>query len=276
VILRDYWAVLYAMVISGLVRVAISYLAFPDSRAKLSYNAAYGKDVFAFARIVVGSSIITLVITQADRIILSKAFSVGEFGLYVLALNIAAMPPALAVSYASKVLYPRYSEFWRTSRDVAIARLYSERSRFALAYAALAGALLGLAPHIIAILYDPRYTDAANYLRIMAVPAVFALNNQADTHFLIAAGRVGAHLKVNVVRLCWLFATAPAGLMLYGPTGLIWSFALVECPAMFYNWCELRKLGCLSIRGELIPLMCAAAVCVFAMLASQLVRPAFG
>jgi O-antigen/teichoic acid export membrane protein len=258
VILQNYWAILISMLITSLFKIALSYSMFEYSKHSLLWDFFVLKELWRFAKFIFLSSLVTLVISQADRIVLSKLMGLDEFGLYVLATSIAAAPVALSIAYASKVLYPTYSSAWREAGIGGIAlALESRKQWFVAAYSFSASCLIGSAPMIIGILYDQRYDAAAGYLQILAINSSLALAVAAGNEALVASGRPQTTLATNLARLAWL-SSMPFAYSWGGSRGLIFVVGTMELAALMCIWLSLRRAGLFRLRRELLPLLAAA------------------
>ncbi len=117
ILLRSVWSIIIAMIASAVLRTVLSYLLFPNSRHGIAVDRGISKDFWVFSRFVVGSSLLTLLIVQSDKIILARIFSLHHFGLYVIAATLAAVPVGFVGAYASRMLYPRYAGLFREAPE---------------------------------------------------------------------------------------------------------------------------------------------------------------
>jgi O-antigen/teichoic acid export membrane protein len=78
---------------------------------------------------VFGISVVTLILTQADKIILSKMLSLEMFGYYMLALSVADATHGLAQPIIT-ALFPRYTQLVTTSEQSHLIELYHKGSQF--------------------------------------------------------------------------------------------------------------------------------------------------
>ncbi|WP_138956723.1 oligosaccharide flippase family protein [Sphingomonas sp. KC8] len=248
--LRSYWAMIYGMLLGNTIKVVLSYAMFPDSARRWRFSAARAAELWRFSRYITGSSILTMIITQSDKIALSRFLPLNLFGLYVIATTLAQAPTAFTSAYANRVLYPIYARIVREQAGALQSRYYAERRRISLLYALAAGGLVTMAPVVIELLYDPRYRGASLYLQILAIGSIPALNTQAANAALIAAGRMWTTLISNIVRLGWLIAAGTAGYLTFGPTGLILAVGTVEIAAQAYYWFALGQARLLALREE--------------------------
>ena len=273
VLWRDAWAIVVAMLLSGVGKVWLSYAVFPGTRRQWRIDRRRAGELWAFARFVTGSSIISMLLLQADKVVLTRLLSLDAFGLYVLAGNLAIAPMAFTSAYASRVLYPLYVQTWHDRPEALRSVFYAARRRASLLYMAGAGGLIGGAPALVAILYDDRYAGAAHYLTLLAIAPMLALGSAAANEALTASGHVRATFHASLVRLGWLGVTAPSGFLLFGPIGLIAAVGTVEIAPLVYGWSVLYRIGVFDPKEELILLGAAGIGVATGGIASGLLLP---
>ena len=249
---RSYWAIVIAPLVGGMVKSVFSYLFFANARHRLRFDRGYALDLWKFARFVTGSSIITMLLTQCDKIILAPLFSLEMLGFYMLASNLALAPLAFTSAYASRVLYPAYARTWREHPEELPALFYSSRRRMSCLYMMAAGALIGMAPLIVEVLYDDRYADAATFLRLLAISPLLALSSSSANEVLTATGRVHVTFHANLAKLVWLVIAVPAAFTSFGTIGLVAVVGSMEAPTLLYCWWQLRRAGLLRLTEELV------------------------
>ncbi|MFL6727725.1 MAG: oligosaccharide flippase family protein [Sphingomicrobium sp.] len=269
---RNAWSMIAAMLLQGALRVVLSYTLFPASRQTPARDPVLSREFLVFSRIILATSAITLVILQTDKLILARLFTLGEFGLYAIALNIAAAPGSFADSYITRVVYPVYAQIWRTAPGAIGSVYYRVRRSASVLYALGCGGLIGGASLLVAILYDPRYAGSATYISLLTISIALRLPNFAAAQMMIATGQTRATLHANIVRLIWLVLTMPLGFVEVGPIGVVASVGLIEVPAMLYSWVVLRRAGILDMREELLFLgaLAVAAAAAFGISAEVL------
>ncbi len=250
--LRNVWAVLIALFFSSAAKVVLSYAAFPNSRRRFALDPAYLRDLWGFARYVTGSSMITLLLMQCDKLVLARLMSLQDFGLYILAGNLAAAPMAFATAYTSRVLYPYYSQLWRDGTGDLRALFYAKKWLPSLLYSFAAGGLIGSAPLVIDILYDDRYAVTATYLQLLAITPLVALSSYSANEALVAAGRISTTFRANIVKLVWLAVAVPSAYFAEGAVGLVAAVGLMEVPSMLFKWVQLYHMGMLDLRREML------------------------
>jgi lipopolysaccharide exporter len=129
---------------------------------------------------------------------------------------------------------------------------YAKRWRVSVLYMLAAGSLIGVAPLLVAILYDERYAGAAVYLRWLAVTPLLALASTSSNEVLTASGRVHVTFHANITKLAWLAIVGPAAFLLWGPIGLIACVGTLELPTLLYSWVQLHRFDLFGPREELL------------------------
>ncbi|WP_395334434.1 oligosaccharide flippase family protein [Novosphingobium sp. BL-8H] len=256
---RSYWAILVGMLSNGAFRMAMSYVAFDDSVRRLRLDRETLRELWSFARYVTGSSIIFLIISQCDKLVLAKMMPLDDFGFYVLAGNLASAPLGFAAAYNTRVLYPAYAQMWREGEADLKARFYARRRVPALLYVFASGGIIGAAPTIVRFLYTARYAEAAVYLQILGISSLLALSSYAAHETLTAVGNARAFLEANTAKLAWLVLAGGIGFLSYGAFGLIVAVGLMELPSLLLRWQRLSTFDLLDLRQELLILAAAPA-----------------
>lgn len=258
-VFRSYWAVAYAISVGGVLKIALSYLFFPDSLRRFRYSGARAAELWQFSRFIVSSSIVSMLLHQSDKVILSRLFPLELFGLYILAATLAQAPSAFAAPYVQRVLFPLYAQVARDAPDGLKQAYYRTGWWTTLLFAFAMGGFFMTAPLVVVILYDPRYVDAGVYLQILAISTVLVMRTTAANALLIAAGRMWNTFAVNIARFGWLAVGGFWAYRWFGPVGMIWVVGTIEVVAHGYNLFALARARLLDPMRELIVVAAAAA-----------------
>ncbi|MFL6758748.1 oligosaccharide flippase family protein [Sphingomonas sp.] len=256
---RSAWAIIAAILLHTAFRVVLSYRLFPRSAHRVANDRSISREFFAFSRVVLMSSLLTLMIGQSDKLVLGRLFTLSEFGLYGLALTIASAPTSFADSYLRRIAFPVYAQSWRGYPAALPGLYYAVRRLPSLLYAFACGGLIGSAPLLVALLYDPRYAAAAALISWLMLATALRLPTFAAAELLTAIGQVKGTLRLNFVRLLWLAASIPLGFFTFGAIGVVAAVGLVEAPTMLVSWILLRKFNMLNLREEFLYLGLVAA-----------------
>lgn len=256
---HSYWAILVALIAGQALKTVLSYALFAGSRRRFDLNREQARDIWRFARLLIVSSLLTMVISQLDKFVLLRIMPLAAFGLYTIATALAVAPQQLVGPYVSRILLPVYAQAWRETPETLARTFYRRKRSVMLLYMAAVGGLMGCADLVVAILYDPRFTGVTPYLRLLAVNSLLVFNNDAAVEALIAAGRTAAPLHANIARIVWLvlFVTpaAIAGKVIL----IVAAVAGMELGAALYLWWLLGRLRVLNVGEEALGLLAAGA-----------------
>jgi O-antigen/teichoic acid export membrane protein len=248
---RSYWSLIYGMIGGTIVKCILSYALFPESRRRWHFSRPRAQEMWGFSRYMAMSSLLTMLIMQSDKIVLARLMPLAIYGFYAIATTLVIAPATLASNYANRVLYAAYA---RTAREnlAALPRVfYDRRRKVVLLYMFAVGGLIGGAPLIVELLYDPRYRDVATYLRLLAISTMLLMPSYCANQVLIAIGRTKSMLIANIFRISWLaaggaFCLATDNIML-----LVAVVGTVEVPGLLCFLFNLRRAKLLNVREEL-------------------------
>ena len=256
---RNAWSIIAAMLLQSVLRTLCSYAFFHGSAQRIDRDRAISREFLAFSRVILLSSALTLVIGQTDKFILGRLFTLEEFGLYAIALTIASAPLAFGGSYVRRIAFPVYAQTYRQAPGELHKVYYRVRRAVSALYAFGCGGLIGGAPLLVALLYDPRYASSAAFISLLMISTALRLPNTAASELLTAAGNMKRMLGITVVRVVWLAIAIPIGFIMFGTMGIVGAVGLIEVPAMLFCWILLRRLHVLDLRQELLFIALIAA-----------------
>lgn len=257
-LLRNYWAILVANLIGQVFRIWMSYAWFAGSARRVRFSRARAAELWSFSRFITGSTILTLIISQTDKVALSKLFPLEMFGLYMIASNLAGAPAGLASTYTGRILYPRLAEVAREARASLPFEYYRIRLQVSMLYAFAVGGMIACAPLIITLIYDPRYLPAIAYFQVLLISSFFLMGTMAANQAMIALGYSMFTLQTNVVRLTFLVIGGWWAYTHFGTFGLVWVVGLIEFVALLFGWIWLRRHGLLNLSKEALILLAGA------------------
>jgi len=272
---RSYWALIAGMLTGQVVRLVLSYIIFPQSRRRIRISPARSAELWRFSRFIAMSSVLSLLILQSDKLVLARLMPLSAYGLYAIAVTLAAAPGAIASPYATRVLYPAYSKAAREAPDTLRRIFYQARRKVVLLYMFGVGGLVGSAQLVVNILYDPRYHSVAPYLQWIALSTMLRIGNNAANEMLIAVGQMRATFVANVCRVVWLLIGGAIGLTTGKIMLLVAVIGTVEVPGMACYWFFLHRQKLLNLREEGYDLAAGACGIGFGLLVSTTILGLF-
>ena len=111
------WQLLCSVLAVGLF-CFMTYQSLSPSDQRVTFSIAAIRNVWRFAVGMTGISVTAVLITQTDKIILTKLLSMADFGVYTLATMVAAIPQMLA-SPVVQALQPRLTAQHTAANDLA-------------------------------------------------------------------------------------------------------------------------------------------------------------
>lgn len=253
--LRSAWAIVFSLIFGSTARVIASYTVLPDAVRRIRIDRPLASELWRFSRVIAASSILTMMISQVDKLVLARVMILPEFGVYTIAANISQVPVAIALLYVGRIFYPAVANNWRADPAGIGKVIYALRGPVFQAYLFAAGGLIGAAPVAIRILYDPRYAGAALYLGILAIASAMTMLTRSMGEALVAMGEVQMTLVMNIARIVWLIIFGTIGFFTAGPLGLVLALGLIEVPAYLSGVVMMRRLHLLDPLRELWALL---------------------
>lgn len=246
-LMPDYRAVIAGFYASALSRPILTMMMIGGG-SRPAWDRALAREFFGFSRWILASTLLTLLITQSDKFLFARLFSVADFGVYMLSVNLALALQPFGRNYVDRYFFPLIGRVARETPAALGEMFYGVRRRLYLVLFFGIGVGIGGAPALFGLLFDHRYEYGWVYLSVLLLGIAFDLDSYASIKTLIAKGRPNLSFRANLVRLA-IFASSV--LFLFGPLGPIampMSLAIAELGAMTYSMALLRSEGLLRVR----------------------------
>jgi O-antigen/teichoic acid export membrane protein len=185
----------------GLLELAVlavraRQLVAVNGRAGRAWDLSPLRGVLAFSMAMSLASVVWMLASQFDKLVLSGLLSLADYGAYGMA-TAAAMAVSMATGSLADAVIPRLTALQAEQRELAVRELYSRLSQWTAVIGCSAAAWL--AAHAQPVLAT--WTgDAALAERMAPVLALYALGNAAMAlaalpyYLQLAQGRLGLHL----------------------------------------------------------------------------------
>jgi O-antigen/teichoic acid export membrane protein len=213
------WRSLYAFLLwtalNALIEVAAFWLAchrvHPTMPVRPGISWPALQRVWRFSLSMNGLAILTVLIVQIDRLLISKMLTLKALGAYTLAYNTAAVVPALIGAIASAVL-PSFAAACGQGSQETLRRRYNDASRVMLYVIGMAVAVLVFfGEPLLAVWINPTAAAAAAWpLALLAIGFWGSAAVSNAFQVAIAAGRPNLALRISVL------TAPPYFLALYG------------------------------------------------------------
>ncbi len=193
-----------------------------DRPARFSWLALL--DMWRFAAGMMGVTLLSLLLTQVDKILLSRLLDLKAFAYYALAGVVASTLYMLAAPITS-AFYPRLTEFVTRNDEVALRTAYHQAAQLVTVLAGTAAVVLMAFGDKLFVFWT---NDATLAQQVAPLMIVLALGNLLHTLMFIpyytqlAYGWTTLSIKINIVAVTFM---VPALLWIvpkYGAIGAAW------------------------------------------------------
>jgi O-antigen/teichoic acid export membrane protein len=246
-----------------------TYSALPRADVSMALGRSELRAAWPFARGMLLSSFLVLVLTQTDKVLLSRLLDLADYGRYTVAL-VAASCVSMAAGPVGQAFYPRLSELHARGQDAAFARAFHQAAQVVTVVAGTAGITLIVFADKAMLLWTRNPELAAvtvTPLRLLALGSLLNAFMGAPYRAQLAIGWTGLSNRVNMVAT---LVVVPSLLLIvprFGMTGAagVWAalnaaYVVVGAPLSFRRllpteqrtW-YLRDLG--------LPSLTALAAC---------------
>ena len=269
-VLKNHFALIYGALLQRTLLMIASHFFYRKIGIGITFDREAFVEQFRFARFVLPSSLLTIVLSQYDKLVLLKLFSLAVLGVYGVAGNMLAPISGVITHNARVVLYARCAEYFRTNSATACSRYYSENNRLLLLGVTLPALVAGFSQSLVTILYDTRYAMAGPVLMIMGLGTIIVAFHNASENLLLASGGTHTTLVGNVIRFCSIIPATFLGYHLFGFYGFLWFNLVATAAPLVYFYYQQKRLGLLDLINELTRLGAALLVFLMSMAASHL------
>ena len=219
------WQAVVSAVMTGSVWLAL-WRALPRSAERPRFDPRVLHRIWKFAVGMAGITTVNLLITQADKGVLSRVFPLTTLGYYTLAIGAAGAIYYL-VAPLNNALFPRFVQMFAQNETAALARLYHAGCQAMSVIILPVGLVLAVFAPEVMLLWTHAPTTAAHTSRMVAwLAGGFVCNGLMTLPFSLqtAAGWTRLTLIVSAV---WAAAIVPVLLLathLFGPDGaaMVW------------------------------------------------------
>jgi len=219
----------------------VAYRSFPSSTHRAGFSLEALQTIWRFAAGSMAITVLSLMLTQVDKILLSRLLTLKEFGYYAFAVVVAQMPLAL-VGPVTQAFFPRFAQLHKQGNHAGIASAYHAACQLISVLLGSAAVVLLLFGREILQTWTGDPALSARVYPLVAVISIGSLLNGLMTvpYFLqLAHGWTGLTLRVNLVAIAVVVPTLFLVVPRYGTIGAAWvwvclnaSYVLVIIPFM--------------------------------------------
>ncbi len=222
------WSLVGGGLFGAFVKMAASHLLLGGANNKFTWDRDSVKELFGFGQWVLVSSALTFLAGEGNKLLVGAFLGVKLLAFFTLAGTMSTVFWQISQQVNSKVLFPAYSEVVRERPERL--REVAARSRLLLI---VPGWLIALffvlwGDHFMWFLYDQRYAESGNMLRMLAMGMLVAVVETSYNGLLWAKGMVRVSTAVLAVQIAFQIMGMIVGNYFFGARGVVLG-AAVTC-----------------------------------------------
>ena len=198
-IFRSVWAIALGIVLSYGMRALLTHFMLSGERMRLRFHWQEIKKVLSLSRWVALNSFMTVLTTQADKVLIGWGFGLATLGVYSIAISLYASAGTVVDRLNSSLGIPVI----RALLDKSEADRMRDYYKFRLpidAYCIAGGiAMAFLGPLFFKIVYDPRYEAGGIYFALLGIKLVL-MPMHLSGNFLFAQLRYKLMSMIGLLR----------------------------------------------------------------------------
>jgi O-antigen/teichoic acid export membrane protein len=190
--------------------------------------------IWGFASGMIGITLLSLLLTQVDKLMLSKLLSLKDFGYYTLAATVASILYML-ITPITQAFYPRFNELVASNSQIQLAKLYHLSAQ-------LVTVLIGSVAIVIIMFSQPLLAlwtqDVLLAERLAPLLSVMVLGNFLNClmhipyQMQLAHGWTSLALKINLLTITIIVPAIFWATSNFGAIGACWVWV---CLNLFYT-----------------------------------------
>jgi O-antigen/teichoic acid export membrane protein len=199
------------------------------------FSIAALRSVWVFTRGMVGISFLTIVLTQLDKILLSKLLPLNDFGFYMLAAMIAGSVTIL-VAPITQAFYPKFCEQYARGDKAALSISFHKGAQLVTVIAGSAAIVLILLAEIFLRLWtqdDELTARVSILLRLLTAGYLLNALMWVPYQMQLAHGWTALTVKVNVVTVALVVPGLMWAAPRYGAVGAAWVWLALNAGYFF-------------------------------------------
>jgi O-antigen/teichoic acid export membrane protein len=205
------------------------YTALPPSLNSPHFSLLALMNIWRFAAGMIGITLLSLLLTQVDKILLSRLLPLQDFGYYILAGTVANALYLLA-GPISQALYPRFTELVARSDETAIIEAYHNAAQFVSVLMGSAAVVLIFFGDIVMALWTSDLTSTSRSATLVAILALGTLlHGLMGIPYLLqlAYGWTSLATRINAAAIIFVVPAIFFATSKFGAIGAAWVWVIL-------------------------------------------------
>jgi len=226
--------------IGNVLKVLRYYYALPGLKNKFHWEREAFTELFSFGKFIFFSTLAGFMINQGDKLILGAYITMGDLGVYNIAIMLASIPFALSSALGSKVVFPLYREKPPAESPENQRKIFKARRQLTAGLLCINALLVFGGIWLVDLMYDDRYTLAGPMVVMISFAMVSRIVLAGYGNVLLSSGDSRRHfiqlVSTAIIQLGLMFI----GVNQIGIAGVILAPAIA--PILLYPM-RMRFMG---------------------------------
>lgn len=223
-------AVCYVLITIGFYFLLRNILGIKYHHKSIKFSVAEFKSVWKFSSEMMAVSLLGLIISQADKIILSKLLPLSEFGYYSLALTIVSVI-LMVTQPIDQAAYPLMTKLYSQNLLVKLEDFYHQSSKIVNSIVSGISVLFIFFGFEIVLLWTSDFELAFHIYDVMPILVIGSMINafmHRPYYLQLASGYSSILLKANLLLAIFMPIALVYGSMKYGVKGAATTWMIVN------------------------------------------------
>jgi O-antigen/teichoic acid export membrane protein len=216
--------------ITTVIFMTVTYYILPKPQHVARFSLVALTNIRSFAVGMFGITLLSLMLMQIDKILLSRLLPLEVFGYYVLA-SLVAGGLYIIITPIGAAFYPRFIELLTRNDNQALIRVYHLGSQLVTVLMGSAAMVLILYSERIILLWtsDPALTEqVAPVMMVLVLGTFFNGLMWMPYQMQLAHGWTSLSIRINIIAVVLLVPTIMWVVPIYGAVGAAWVWVVLN------------------------------------------------
>lgn len=200
-ILKSVWALVWGNLITCIVQMIASHVALEGVRNRFAWDKESLTHMRGFGRWILFNSALSFLSVEGARLLTGAILNMRELALYSLASTMSLIVWQAVQKLAGRVLFPAYSEVYRTNPENLMNVLFKARVTTMLPSWGLAVFFIVFGVRFMDTLYDARYHGSGDMLQVLAAGTLVGFVWNSYSGVLMARGNVSVMTFLTALQI---------------------------------------------------------------------------
>lgn len=246
----DIYALVAGTLVGAISITILSHTLIKGDKNSFALEASAVREIINFGKWILGTSLLTAILTQGDRLIFGALTDAKALGIYSIAVFLATSITQAIYKLNNLVFFPILSETARGDRARLGVLYYKIRAKIDLIVITSSGFLFSLGGTIVAILYDEQYKLAGDLLETLSL-SLLLISPVVSSKVYLSIGKSKLPTILAATECIFKLSFIPILFIVGGMKMAVWAVAVSAIVIVPIDWYFKSRLKILNVRLEL-------------------------